>query len=372
VVAGTWIIGGITMTRFLSVSPLKHPLKIIFAIFFVTAPVACVTGTTTSNEEKNSGDSNVNEPFELVNQDHQLVGKIWDVKNQQFINRQQLLDKALQSNYVMLGETHDNIRHHQDHGWFIEKISNQKPKTAVAMEMVNKEQADGVNKETDKNLDKVINILEQAKVGWEYDKYYRPVFSSIINAGLTVYPADLERATMMQVVRGDGEGTPEELQALLDKTPLPEDQQEALKTEIEKTHCGMINAEMTTAMMRGQRTRDAAIANNLYKIRQSDEATTVILVSGSGHIRKDRGAPMYLGSQDKNAAIITIAWLEVDENTTDPAEYLHRWGDDALPFDYVVFTPSADRPDPCEEMRKFMEKHKKKHGDNKDSEKDDK
>jgi uncharacterized iron-regulated protein len=300
-----------------------------------------------------------NKPFQLIQQDHPLVGKIWDVNQEQYIGKEQLLDAVFSSDYVMLGETHDNIKHHEDHGWIIRELSKKKPNIAVAFEMVTEEQANTINSTENLTTEKTLDILEAAKIGWEYKKYYGPVFASVVEAKLKIYPADLDRPTMMKVVREGQENAPEDLQALLEEKQLSEEDREALRKEIEGTHCGMINEDMTKAMMLGQRVRDAAIGNNLYRVKTSG-VDAAVLVSGSGHIRKDRGAPMYLSGQDKSASILTIAWLEVSEEASDPKEYAKPWGRETLPFDYVVFTPAADRPDPCEEMKKFMEhKHKK-------------
>ncbi|MCI0507357.1 MAG: ChaN family lipoprotein [Gammaproteobacteria bacterium] len=333
---------------------IQHRMTSCYAWFLALTILVFCSATSGVHAE------NADKPFTLIHHDHPLVGKIWDVTAQQYITRDQLLLKVLASDYVLLGETHDNIKHHEEHGWMISALSRQKPGIAVAFEMVNQEQADTVNKSENLTTGKLLDILEQAKTGWEYKKYYRPVFESIVNAKLKIYPADLDRPTMMNVVSKGEDHTPDQLKSLLERNPLPPEEQEALKKEIEETHCGMINEEMTRAMMTGQRVRDAAIGNNLYTLKKSD-TPAVVLVAGSGHIRKDRGAPMYLKAQDKTASILTIAWMEADEEGMDPKAYGTRWGRDTLPFDYVVFTPAADRPDPCEEMKKFMQ-HKKNHG----------
>ena len=306
------------------------------------------------------------EPYKLIQQNHPLVGKIWDVNKQRYITKDQLLEKVLISDYVLLGETHDNIKHHEDHGWVINELNKKGLKLAVALEMVTAEQANAINNSENPTTDEVLDILEKAKIGWGYKKYYRPVFDSIVKANVKIYPADLDKATMMKVVREGKEHAPDELKGLLKTNQLSDETREALKKEIEGTHCGMINEEMTKAMMLGQQVRDAAMANNLYDIKDP-ETQAVVLISGSGHVRKDRGAPMFLGSKDKSASITSIDWLEVDEETTDPKIYATPWGQEKLPFDYVVFTPAADRPDPCEEMKKFMEHKHKKNKDKKNS-----
>lgn len=341
------------MTTQLHISPSLVTRLIVSVFLLVTVAItACSTNQNKTENEK--------EPYKLTHKDHPLVGKIWDVNQKQYISKKQLLDHVFSSDYVMLGETHDNIKHHEDQGWIIRELSNKKPNIAVVFEMVNEEQANAINSTDNLTTEKALDILEEAKTGWEYKKYYGPVFTSVVEAKLKVYPADLDRPTMMKVVREGQENAPNELQALLDKKQLSDEDREALRKEIEATHCGMINEDMTKAMMLGQRVRDAAIGNNLYQAKTAG-FDAVVLVSGSGHVRKDRGAPMYLSAEDPNASILSIAWLEVSDDATDPKDYAKPWGREAMPFNYVIFTPAADRPDPCEEMKKFMQ-HKKNHG----------
>ena len=299
-------------------------------------------------------------PLSLLPQTHVLIGKIWDTSNEEFINKKKLLEKALSGDYVLLGETHDNTKHHQDHGWIIKEVAKKKRLTAIAFEMLNQDQANLVNNIEFADTNELLEILENAKSGWEYKKYYQPVFKSVLNAKLPMHAADLGRTTLMEIVTKGIEHAPKGISELLKKTPLSTQAQESLKKEIEMTHCGMINDEMTKAMMLGQKVRDATIANTLFEIKKTS-IETVILVAGSGHVRKDRGAPMYLLSQDKNARIVSIAWLEIDKDATKPNAYAKRWSTDQLPFDYVVFTAQVDRTDPCEDMKKFMQ-HKKKQG----------
>ena len=44
---------------------------------------------------------------------HPLIDKIWSVSEQQFIAADSLNKKILEKNIILLGETHDNARHHQ-------------------------------------------------------------------------------------------------------------------------------------------------------------------------------------------------------------------------------------------------------------------
>ena len=110
-------------------------------------------------------DKDNGEPYKLIQQNHPLVGKVWDVNKQQYISKDQLLQKALISDYILLGETHDNIKHHEDHGWVISELNKQGLNIAVALEMVTKEQADTINSSENATTDSVMNTLEKAKTG---------------------------------------------------------------------------------------------------------------------------------------------------------------------------------------------------------------
>lgn len=323
-------------------------------LFTLLALPICLLLTSCSSTKDKS------EALKLLPQKNELIGKIWSVVKKEFISKEQLLDSVYQSNYILLGETHDNTKHHEDHGWMITKIVANSPQSAIAFEMVNEDQAKTVNNTEFKNTDELLDTLEQAKTGWEYKKYYGPVFDAVLKGKLPVHAAEVNRETLMKIVSKGIEHAPKPVQEVLEKTKLSDETKDSLKKEIEMTHCGMANPEMTKAMMLGQRVRDAAKANVLYEIKNGP-AQTAVLITGSGHIRKDRGAPFYLKALDPDAKMITIAWLEIESDVTDPLVYSKRWGVEQLPFDYVVFTAQVDRPDPCEEMRKYMQhKHGKK------------
>jgi hypothetical protein len=76
----------------------------------------------------------------------------------------------------------------------------------------------------------------------------------------------------------------------------------------------------------------------------SDDA---VLIAGTGHTRRDRGAGRDLAVKDPHRAVVSIAFAEVENGKTEPAAYASRWNTNALPFDFVWFTPRATDEDPC-------------------------
>ena len=336
---------------------------LLFTLLFTLLVGACNTSPhkddTISDAAKKP---DTTQPYNLKYQDHPLVDKIWDVKHQAFIDKDTLLAHALESDYLLLGETHDNVYHHQNQAWILDNLAHSArgKNSAVTFEMIDSVQYTKLNGISLSSSQQLITLLNTEPAGWEYEKYYQPVFNTVIKAGFPIYAASLGREEFMQILRQGEDKLPDYLKRSIAAAPLSAAQVEMMQHEIESSHCGMIHDKMVETMLLGQKVRDAAMSHSLVSHKPAGTGT-MVLVSGSGHARKDRGVPHYLQPESGAASITAIAWLEVVPEGKQIEDYAHYWGGETLPFDYVWFTPMADRPDPCEEMRKYMDKHKNQH-----------
>jgi uncharacterized iron-regulated protein len=280
---------------------------------------------------------------QLVMEDHVLNDRIYDVANKQYIDKAQLLSNILSSQYILLGETHDNIRHHLNQAWVIDNLAKQSHSTSVSFEMIDNTQAKVIADVNIKTADKLVDLLNQHKSGWEYETYYKGLFESVLQAGFRIYPANIERQKLIDIIRQNKTELPNEIEQLIAEVSLTHDMESSLQNEIIESHCGMIDQETAQPMMQGQRIRDVTMALSLLN---SDSEKRVI-IAGSGHVRKDRGVPLYLASQDKAGRSIAVSMLEVEQDHIDIASYQTFWDANELPFDYVWFTARASREDPC-------------------------
>jgi uncharacterized iron-regulated protein len=122
--------------------------------------------------------------------------------------------------------------------------------------------------------------------------------------------------------------------------------------EIRESHCGQAPESMLDRMVDIQWARDARMAASLARGGQRDGA---VLIAGAGHARRDHGVPAHLARQAPGAAVASVAFLEVDPAAARAGDYAPRFASDALPFDYVWFTPKIDDVDPCEKFKKPLE-----------------
>jgi hypothetical protein len=82
-------------------------------------------------------------------------------------------------------------------------------------------------------------------------------------------------------------------------------------------------------------------------------------VAGAGHVRNDYGIPVYLAAKAAGKQVISVAFLEVDKQKSEPQNYALPYPDGRLPFDYVWFTPRVDDENPCEKFKSQFEQLKK-------------
>jgi uncharacterized iron-regulated protein len=103
-----------------------------------------------------------------------------------------------------------------------------------------------------------------------------------------------------------------------------------------------------------QRYRDAHLARAL-----ADAAVAhgrAMLLAGNGHVRKDRGVPWHLERMAPGKAVVVVMLIEVEDGKSEPSAYPDAVSGDRALADFVVFTPRAQREDPCARMREQAKK----------------
>jgi uncharacterized iron-regulated protein len=255
----------------------------------------------------------------------------------------------LETDYLLLGERHDNLVHHEHQTWFIRQLSQNQVQASVAFEMIDNYQGGRLARQTITSADQMIKVLNQFKTSWKYETRYKDLFAEVIKAGYRIDAANMNRKRLMHMVMQGEDSIPPEYKQILQKTPLTDAQAASLQEEIKQSHCNMLDDKTSKKMVMGQRVRDAIIAQSLLK----SDLPLKVLIAGAGHVRNDRGVPIYLQGQGK---IMTVGFTEVADGRNDARLYTERWDTDEIPFDIVWFTPQVKRGDLCAQLKKHMKK----------------
>ena len=288
-------------------------------------------------------------PPPLVLRNHPLAGEIYTVKTGRIVGATELLQAIASAEFILIGETHDNSRQHQLQARMLDHLAATHASADIAFEMIDPEQGHMLAMHKPASADELISLLNHVQSGWDYDHYYRDLFRIALLAGFNILPANIETQRLMAMMDAPGEKLPADINNMVSRHPLLPAMETAMAQDIADSHCGVLSPEQVLPMLRGQRLRDATMAMSLQK----SAARYKILIAGNGHVRNDWGVPRYL--ETRQGGLISIGLLEVETGRNRPADYMQDWHDQALPFDYVWFTPRAGREDPC---IAFIKSHK--------------
>lgn len=271
-----------------------------------------------------------------------LEDRIWLPASHSFISQDDLARRMAAADFVLLGERHDNPRHHQLQDWALRQIIAAGRKPLVAFEMITPDQQAALAAPGD--TDALALALDWPHSGWPDFIFYRPLFADALAAGLEIRPANLPKAELRALAKGDGVAPDRLLFYRLDK-PMNGRYAEDLQQEIRDAHCGQLPESAVPNMVSVQRARDAAMAHALADASPGGG----VLIAGAGHTRSDRGAPVALAGLAPQRTVLSVGFTEIAPGQTDPASY------DA-PYDAVWFTSAVPAIDGCAEMKKAMKK----------------
>jgi uncharacterized iron-regulated protein len=286
-------------------------------------------------------------PAPALGQDHALTGRIWDVAAAQFVTVDALIPRLAAAQFILLGERHDHPGHHVSQASIVRGLTAIGRRPAVAFEMLAADQAAALAahlRDSPRDAAGLGEAVAWSRSGWPPWPLYQPIAEAALAAGMSIVAANLPTTAARAVARGDLSVLEPSLVRThgLDRPAAPT-MQAAMEAEMRESHCGHLPEAVLPGMVTAQRARDAAMAERLLAAGRDG----AVLIAGAGHVRTDRGVPIYLAARAPGAMIASLAFVEVGDGRTAPGDYAERFGATRLPFDYVWFTARADEVDPC-------------------------
>lgn len=258
--------------------------------------------------------------------------QIFDLRSGEELSEQQLAERLGAQDIVLLGELHDNPRHHALRAQLIARIAG--VRTTVVAEHLPAQARVVLG-------DSLLADLEGAGFnarGWGWP-LHQSLFDGIRALGLPVVGGNLPQGFSKQLMReGEGALTPPLAQAYR-KAPLPTDAARRLDADLVSGHCGKLPDRYLAPMRLVQRATDIAMATALLENRPA------VLVAGNGHVRKDYGVPQVIGALAASLKISAVGFYERDRNSRELIQSL------AGRYDYVWLTDGAERSDPCDNFK---------------------
>jgi len=237
-----------------------------------------------------------------------------------------VMERIRASDVVILGETHDNSRHHLVQ---TEAVAAMQP-GAVVWEMVTEEGARRLEHTAANSPDELSRILRWAESGWPPLSMYYPVFAA---SDAPIYGAMVPRAAAREAMkRGPATALGADAARYGLTIALPPEEQAAREADQQAAHCGAIPAEMLPQLVSIQRLRDAVLTRAVLNAIE-ETGGPVAVITGNGHARKDRGIPTYLARLRPGLRVFVLGQSE--DGLIDGT------------FDAVIDSPAVEREDPC-------------------------
>src|SRR5438093_745012 len=298
-----------------------------------------------------------------LGRNHPLTGRIWDVSSARFIDRQSLVARLARADFILLGERHDNPDHHLLQAEVLRSVIALGRRPAVGFEMFGLDDASAIANHlafAPNDAAGLGRAVNWNKRGWPDWAMYQPIAEVALEAKLRIVATNLPLATARKM-SSDGLAAlePRVVRDLGLDRPPSESVFASIAADIRDSHCGYASEERVKLMVGVQRARDAQMAPSLIAAGDPDGA---ILVAASGHVRNDYGIPVYLTAKAAGKQVISIAFLEVDNQKPEPDNYALPDPNGRLPFDFVWFTARVDDENPCEKFKSQFE-HLKRRSD---------
>jgi uncharacterized iron-regulated protein len=283
--------------------------------------------------------------------DHPLVGKLWDVKHQRYLSEQELLVIAHDANAVLLGEVHDNRTHHEFQQRLLQVLLGAGARPSVLMEpfdLGSQEQLDAALGEANRD-EAYRRAAGLIKFGdWAM---YVPLLNLAVDNKLPVVAANIPNAQLQPVIRqGFNAYAPEDIQRISVEPVWSQAREDYLSQRIDGSHCGQASPQLRAGLVRGQRLRDALMAD----AAMSSFGRGIVAIVGRDHARRDIGMPLYFAARNPAARILSIGLMEVVSGRDQPQVYATDTATGEATFDVLWFSPRLDRSgkfDPCAGLR---------------------
>ena len=285
---------------------------------------------------------------------HPLAERIWDVRAGTFVLPPDLTARLANARFVLLGERHDNPEHHTLQARLLGGMIAAGRRPAVGFEMLSTDDATAIARylaRSPKDASGLGEAVSLNRSGWPDWRLYEPIAQAALDAGLPIVATNLSRVATDAIRRNGLAGLSASLARQLGlEEPLDPETRDAIRRELDASHCGTVEGATLERMVDVQWARDARMAEALVRAGQRDGA---ILIAGAGHVRTDRGVPFHLQRRAPGATVVSVAFLEFEATVDAPAGYAVRF-EGALPFEYVWFTPRVDTDDPCTRLRAHL------------------
>jgi uncharacterized iron-regulated protein len=280
-------------------------------------------------------------------------GLIYDVAKGNYVRLETLQSAAAGAKYILLGETHDNLIHHQRQAELVDVLSGDGLKRAVVWEMINRDQQkdlDDAWHDKKRAIDDIGVALDWDNSGWPSWQDYSPIAEAARQHQLPMIAGNLPDDIIGPLIEKGNAALPASLAKKLALPPLPDETKTLFDREIVDAHCGVLSPDQAPPFSTIQFARDASLARAMFDASKQKGIKGAFLITGAMHARANVAVPWQLKRFDPKGTSIVIIMREAPnpgDPSVSPANYLKAYGP-GHSVDFIWFTSDLARSNPCD------------------------
>ncbi|MEN8189255.1 MAG: ChaN family lipoprotein [Thermodesulfobacteriota bacterium] len=249
------------------------------------------------------------------------------------------ISKLSNNRVIYVGEQHDAYADHILQYRIIQALHERNPKLAIGMEMFPASSNDALsNYINSPNHTSEYDFLKNSRYFdvWNYDfRFFRDIFNFARRHKIPVIGLNLERKTVSKVYR---EGHTDNL-SKEELNLLPEDRNLDLSgyrkrlTEVHRMHDRQDSKGFLSGFIQAQGIWDETMAKNIVNFLEEHPESTMVVLAGSQHTRKDSGIPPRVAARMDiaQASVINLNSARGVDSIKDEVDFIFILDDVELP-----------------------------------------
>lgn len=226
------------------------------------------------------------------------LGQVIDLKTNKVIPLSQFVDTLSKAPHILVGEEHDNLKHHQAQHWLLSQLQKQRPQGSLLLEMLSVDQQPLVDQiEQSKRSVSLDNLPKQLnwQRGWNWAFYGELLEFALLNSTKLV-ATNLTKDEVVALMKGA-----EPLKGYQSTTAQVK---EKLANLITAHH--PIDEAHLVKMVEVQQFRDRRMAEKVLQAK-----TPSVLIAGNHHVNRQYGVPLHLQDLTKNQPLAAVEKMAV-------------------------------------------------------------
>lgn len=242
----------------------------------------------------------------------QELGQIVDLHTGQTFTPQAFVSKVSHVDRLLLGERHDNRKHHQAQLWLLTQLQAQRPQGSLLLEMLNVDQQPLADRIQPTHTVNELPALLNWNKSWSWP-LYGEIVEQAARESTPLIATNLNRQEVQTLLQGA-----EPLRGYLSTT---KEIKQKLSELITSSHrCEDCQAEDPTIqrMVEVQQFRDRRMAEKVLQSKLPN-----MLIAGNHHVNRAYGAPLHLRDLSPETKVTVVMMAKsVEHFSTANADYI--------------------------------------------------